>query len=274
MAESTVLRDSDGKVYTDILDFMCQKCDLSREDAKSKYDGYKDKKKAKMHNLHQEEMIELLQEKEAEGEWKLSEDAYVKNSEFYFTKYEGKPSMTMVEEGRTKAQKRYEKLKVHEKWLLHQALVDQPTEIKQLQTNQEQLGGYIDEWKTKYNKLKEEKENLAEENKNSKKEIKKLKKMLKDQKTGQPVQTGEPEEKSNTKSPTKRKNSNSEDPEKIEKKRRKNIFDTAPAKPPGNALGLYVRQHKVMHIGPLREIMINFRTVEKHMMSCHKSLKG
>ena len=255
MAENTVLRDGDGKVYTDIVEFMCQKCDLSREDAISKYDGYKDKKKAKMHNLHQDDMIELLQEKEENGEWKLSEDAYAKNSVFYFAKYEGKPSMEMVNEGRTKAQKRYEKLKVHEKWFLHQALVDQPAEIEQLEVNQKQLGGYIDEWKTKYNKLKEEKENLAEENKNSKKEIKKLKKMLKDQKSGQPVQSEETEEKSTKKSPTKRKNSNSEDPEEIEKKRRKNMFDTAPTKPPGNALGLYVRQHKVMYITFVRYIM-------------------
>ena len=68
MAENTVLRDSDGKVYTDIVDYMCQKCDLSRGDAISKYDGYKDKKKAKMHNLHQDDMIELLQEKEENGD--------------------------------------------------------------------------------------------------------------------------------------------------------------------------------------------------------------
>merc|ERR1712131_412375 len=152
---------------------VCQKCDLSQEDAASKYDGYKDKKKAKMHNLHQNETIELLQEKEAEGE--MSEDAYVKNSEFYFAKYDGKPTMAMGEEGRVKAKKRYEKLKVHEKWLVHQALVDQPEAIEQLKKNQEQLGGYIEEWKAKYNKLKEEKDSLAEK---FRKTIKKLNKML------------------------------------------------------------------------------------------------
>merc|ERR1712131_580675 len=233
MADNTILRENDGKVYTNILDYVCQKCDLSQEDAASKYDGYKDKKKAKMHNLHQNETIELLQEKEAEGE--MSEDAYVKNSEFYFAKYDGKPTMAMVEEGRVKAKKRYEKLKVHEKWLVHQALVDQPEEIEQLKKNQEQLGGYIEEWKAKYNKLKEEKDSLAEK---FRKTIKKLNKMLSEKYAQDKSETEK------AKSPTKRKNSNSEDPEKIEKKRRKNIFYTAPTKPPGNPQGLYVRQHK------------------------------
>ena len=112
-----------------------------------------------------------------------------------------------------------------------------------MKKNQEQMGGYIEDWKAKYEKLKQEKENMAEENKTSKKEIKKLKKMLKEKSATVPVQDEGVE--APTKSPTKRKNSNSEDPEKIEKKRRKEMFDTAPTKPPGNALGLYVREHKV-----------------------------
>ena len=240
MADNTVYRDSDGKIYTNILDFMCQKCELSQEEAVSKYDGWSDKKKAKMHNLHQQDMIELLQEKEEE---EMSEEAYVKNSEFYFTKFEGKPNMEMVEGGKSKAKKRYEKLKVHEKWFIHQALEVLPEEVKQLKKNQEQMGGYIEDWKAKYEKLKQEKESMAEENKTSKKEIKKLKKMLKEKSTMEPVQDEGVE--ALTKSPTKRKNSNSEDPEKVEKKRRKEMFDTAPTKPPGNALGLYVREHKV-----------------------------
>ena len=240
MTDSTVLRDNDGKVYTNILDFMCQKCELSREEAEAKFEGYSGKKKAKMHNLHQEEMIELLQEKEAE---EMSEEAYVENSEFYFSKFEGKPNLEMVKEGRAKAEKRYQKLKLHEKWFIRRALIELPEELKQLKTNQEQMGGYIEDWKTKYNKLKEEKDTMAEENKKSKKEIKKLMKMLKDKSTMVPVQDEEVEVE--TKSPKKRKNSNSEDPEKVEKKRRKKMFDTAPTKPPGNALGLHVRQHKV-----------------------------
>ena len=240
MTDSTVLRDNDGKVYTNILDFMCQKCDLSQEEAEVKYEGYSGKKKAKMHNLHQEEMIELLQEKEAED---MSEEAYAKHSEFYFSKFEGKPNLEMVKEGRAKAEKRYQKLKLHEKWFIHRALIELPEELKQLKMNQEQMGRYIEEWKTKYDKLKEEKDTMAEENKKSKKEIKKLKKMLKDKSTMVPVQDEEVEVE--TKSPKKRKNSNSEDPEKVEKKRRKIMFDTAPTKPPGNALGLYVREHKV-----------------------------
>ena len=241
MTDNTVLRDNDGKVYTNVLDFMCQKCDLSREEAEVKYDGYSGKKKAKMHNLHQEDMIVLLQEKEEE---EMSEEAYLDNSEFYFSKFEGKPKIEMVEEGREKAKKRYEKLKLHEKWFIHRALIELPEELKQLKTNQEQMGGYLEEWKTKYNKLKEEKDTMAEENKKSRKEIKKLKKMLKDKSEMVPAQDEEVE----TKSPKKRKNSNSEDPEKVEKKRRKEMFDTAPTKPPGNALGLYVREHKVSSV--------------------------
>ena len=251
MADNTIYRDNDGKVYTNILDFMCQKCDLSQEDAITKYKGWSDKKKAKMHNLHQEDMIELLKEKEDED---MSEEAYVNNSEFYFSKFEGKPNLEMVKEGRAKAGKRYEKLKVHEKWFIHQALIELPEEIKQLKTNQEQMGRYIEEWKTKYNKLKEEKENLAEENKKSKKEIKKLKKMPKENSSIVPVQDEGVEVV--TKSPKKRKNSISEDPEKVEKKRRKEMFDTAPTKPPGNALGLYVREHKVRCVLEILKILM------------------
>ena len=136
MADNTVYRDSDGKIYTNILDFMCQKCELSQEEAVSKYDGWSDKKKAKMHNLHQQDMIELLQEKEEE---EMSEEAYVKNSEFYFTKFEGKPNMEMVEGGKSKAKKRYEKLKVHEKWFIHQALEVLPEEVKQLKSDNQTL---------------------------------------------------------------------------------------------------------------------------------------
>ena len=270
MADNTIYRDNDGKVYTNVLDFMCQKCDLSQEDAASKYDGWSDKKKAKMHNLHQEDMIELLKEKEDED---MSGEAYAKNSEFYFSKFEGKPNMEMVNEGRAKAEKRYSKLKVHEKWFIHQALIELPEEIKQLKKNQEQMGGYIEEWKTKYNKLKEEKENMTEENKKSKKEIKKLKKMLKEKEsTGTTASVQDEGVEEAAKSPKKRKNSNSEDPEKVEKKRRKEMFDTAPTKPPGNALGLYVREHKVrclyhIVVEKSKNLHDHFRRAESHTMS-------
>ena len=119
--------------------------------------------------------------------------------------------MSMVEEGRVKAKKRYdEKLKLPEKYLIHQALIQLPDEIKHLKAGQEQLKGYLDEWKAKCDKLKEEKDSIVEENKNGKKEIKKLKKLLKEKSDMKNVEN---EETSPTKtspakaSPTKRKKS-------------------------------------------------------------------
>ena len=192
-----------------------------------------------MHNLHQNETMEQLQENE--GDEIMSVGAYIENSDFYFSKFEDKPTMDMVEEGKIKAKKRYEKLKVHEKWFIHLALVDLPQQIKDLETNQNQMAEWIEEWKRKYNKLKEERDTISE---NSKKEIKKLKKLLKEKNESMSVMTvNEPND--TTKSPQKRKNSNSEDTEKDTKKRRKDLFDTAPMKPPGSAQALYIRIHKV-----------------------------
>ena len=88
MDDNTLLKDNEGEINMNILEFVAQKCGLSLAQAEEKYEGYKDKKKAKMHNLHQTEMIELLREMENEGY--MSYEAYVKNSAFYFAKYDSK----------------------------------------------------------------------------------------------------------------------------------------------------------------------------------------